>query len=66
MYRHEDMIKINHDSGLRRVERRRNQAEERVILANEAARKAASRMSRTKLDRIRRKRGEEARIRTKS
>jgi Ca2+-binding EF-hand superfamily protein len=63
MYRHEDMIKINHDSGLRRVERRRNQAEERVILANEAARKAASRMSRTKLDRIRRKRGEEARER---
>lgn len=63
MMRHEHMIKVNRDNGLKRTERRHNEANQRVILANEAVRKAASRMSRSTLDRIRRKRGEEARER---
>jgi len=57
------MLKINHDGRLRKVERSRDEANSRIILANEASRKAASHISRKNLDRIRRRKGEEARER---
>ena len=62
-FRHTEMLKVNHDSRIKKIQRRRDEANERVTLANEAARKAASRQSRKTLDRIRKKRGEEARER---
>ena len=62
-YRHDAMLKVNHDGNLKRLERIRDQANERVTLANDAARKAATRLSKKTLDRIRKKRGEQARER---
>ena len=56
-------LKVNHDGNLKRLERIRDQANERVTLANDAARKAATRLSKKTLDRIRKKRGEQARER---
>ena len=63
MYRHEAMLKINHDRNLHNIEKRRDEADTRVRLAEDAARRIMSSMSPERAAAIRFKRGLEARER---
>ena len=63
MYRHEDMLKINHDRGVFKRERRRDEANTRVRMANDASRRMMSQMTPERAAAIRFKRGLEARER---
>ena len=63
MYRHDVMLKVNRDRGVRKLEKRRDEADTRVRLAEDAARKLKSIMSPERAAAIRLKRGMEARER---